>query len=357
MKTYLLQGLLLFLLAPATAQTTVETVFTDSTFQLTGVAVSKSNRVFTNYPRWSTTYKYALVEVGANNTVTPYPNAAWNTWDVEKGGDKMGHFLCVQAVVIDDENTMWVVDAGYEHNAAGNDKGQKLVKINLKNNSVARVYPLHPATSAKSYANDVRVDTKKKIAYLTNSNEGGIIIVDLVSGQVRQVLRATSVTTAAEYSFTRNGEVLLRNGTPFRVHSDGIALSADAEQLYFKALTDDRLFKVATKDLNDTTLRDEALLQKVNFLGNFTTTDGMLCDGEGNLYLGDLERRRLVRLTPALKMEEIIAPDEELAWPDSYHMASDGWLYISLSRIDEQAEFHNGQSQRKGAYQIVKVKV
>ena len=357
MKNYVLHVLFLLAWLPAAAQTTVETVFADSTYQLTGVAVSKSNRVFTNYPRWSTTYKYALVEVGANNTVTPYPNAAWNTWDVEQGGDTMRHFLCVQAVVIDDENTMWVVDAGYEPNATGNDKGQKLVKINLKNNTVARVYPLHPAIGAKSYANDVRIDTKKKMAYLTNSNEGGIIIVDLVSGQVRQVLRATDVTTAADYSFTRHGEVLLRNGALFRVHSDGIALSPDAEQLYFKALTDDRLFKVATKDLNDTTLSDEALLQKVTFLGNFTTTDGMLCDEKGNLYLGDLERRRLVRLTPALKMEEVIAPNEALAWPDSYHMAADGWLYISLSRIDEQPEFHNGQNQRKGTYQIVKVKV
>lgn len=357
MKTYVLQALLLFLLLPATAQTTVETVFADSTYQLTGVAVSKSNRIFTNYPRWSKTYRYALVEVGANNTVTPYPNAAWNTWDVEKGGDKMRHFLCVQAVVIDDENTMWVVDAGYEQNATGNDKGQKLVKIDLKHNTVARVYPLHTATSAKSYANDVRVDTKKNIAYLTNSNEGGLIIVDLVSGQVRQLLLATAVTTAADYNFTRQGKVLLRNGAPFRVHSDGIALSPDAEQLYFKALTDDRLFRIATKDLNDTTLSDEALLQKVTFLGNFTTTDGMLFDKKGNLYLGDLERRRLVRLTPALKMEEIIPSNEEFAWPDSYHISADGWLYISLSRIDEQAEFHNGQSQRKGAYNIVKVKV
>ena len=94
----------------------LQTVFSDSTYQLTGVAVSQSERVFTNYPRWSGPYRYALVEVGENNTVKAYPDNEWNKWDVEKGGDKEKHFLCVQAVVIDNDDNMWVIDAGYAKN-------------------------------------------------------------------------------------------------------------------------------------------------------------------------------------------------------------------------------------------------
>jgi sugar lactone lactonase YvrE len=336
----------------------LETVFEDNTYQLTGVAVSKSGRVFTNYPRWSTTYKYALVEVGNNNSVKPFPNEEWNLWNVEKGGNKQNHFLCVQAVVIDDKDVMWVVDAGYAKNADGNDKGQKLVKINLKTNAVEKVYPLAPILSAKSYANDIRIDTKKQITYLTNSGEGGIIIVNLKSGKVRQVLWGSSVTKAdTTYIMNRNGQELLSNGKPFHVHSDGIALNPDASQLYFKSLTDTKLFRIATADLNNSSLTEEQLLNKVAFLGNFTTTDGMAFDKKGNLYLGDLEKRALIRLTPMFKIETIIPANEELAWPDSYHVSSNGWLYISLSRIDEEARFHNGVSNRKGAFKIVKVKL
>ncbi|MFP9114451.1 SMP-30/gluconolactonase/LRE family protein [Flavobacterium sp. RHBU_3] len=337
---------------------TVETVFEDNTYQLTGVAVSKSGRVFTNYPRWAGPYQYALVEVGKNNKKTPFPDVQWNTWDVEKGGDKANHFLCVQAVVIDDKDAMWVVDAGYAKNAEGDHKGQKLVKINLKTNTVEKVYPLYPVLSAKSYANDIRIDTNKNIAYLTNSGEGGIIIVDLKSGKVRQVLLATSVTKAdTTYVMKRNGKQLISNGKPFFVHSDGIALTPDAAQLYFKSLTDNKLYRIATSDLNDKNLSEAQLLQSVKLVGTFTTTDGMAFDKKGNLYLGDLEKRELIRITPQLKVETVLPANEDLAWPDSYSVTDNGWLYISLSRIDEEPRFHNGENSRKGPYKIVRVKL
>lgn len=353
MKNYIILILLAF--ANFANAQSFETVFEDNTYQLTGVAVSKSGRVFTNYPRWHEPYRYALVEVGKGNEVKPFPNAEWNTWDVEKGGDKSAHFLGVQAVVIDDKDVMWVVDAGYAKNADADDKGQKLVKINLRNNEVENVYPLYPTLGIKSYANDIRIDTKKQVAYLTNSGEGGIIIVNLKTGNVRQVLLGTNVTKAdPNYTMQRNGKDLLSNGKPFNVHADGIALNPDGSQLYFKSLTDNKLYRVPTKDLNDQTLSETALLSQVDFLGTFTTTDGMAFDSKGNLYLGDLEQRKIIRLTPDLKTEIVLPNNEELAWPDSYHITKDGWLYISLSRIDEEPRFGN---QRKGPYKIIRIKI
>lgn len=155
----------------------------------------------------------------------------------------------------------------------------------------------------------------------------------------------------------RNGKKLLSNAKPFHVHSDGIALSPDNSTLYFKSLTDDKLYRVATKYLNDPMLNDDELASKVEYLGRYTTTDGMAFDPKGNLYLGDLELRRIIKLTPDLKIEEIIPPNEALAWPDSYHLTQDGWLYISCSRIDEEARFHDGINQRRGDYLIYKVKI
>lgn len=54
-----------------TAQAKLEPVFRDNTYQLTGVAVSKSGRMFVNYPYWSDTYKYALVEVMKDGSTKP----------------------------------------------------------------------------------------------------------------------------------------------------------------------------------------------------------------------------------------------------------------------------------------------
>ena len=55
-------------------------VFQDSDFQITGVAVSKTGRMFVNYPRWSNHYLDAVVEVYKNGSVKPYPDEAWNRW-------------------------------------------------------------------------------------------------------------------------------------------------------------------------------------------------------------------------------------------------------------------------------------
>jgi len=41
----------------------LELVFSDDTYQLTGVAVSKEGRLFTNYPLWPGPHKYDVVEV------------------------------------------------------------------------------------------------------------------------------------------------------------------------------------------------------------------------------------------------------------------------------------------------------
>ena len=90
---------------------------------------------------------------------------------------------------------------------------------------------------AGSYLNDMRIDTQRQTGYITNSGEGGVLIVDLTTGQGRQVLLNKEVVKAdTSYIMERNGKKLLSNAKPFHVHSDGIALSPDNSTLYFKSL-------------------------------------------------------------------------------------------------------------------------
>ena len=62
----------------------LEQVFSDDTYQLTGVAVSKDGRVFTCYPLWPGPHKYDVVEILPDNKVKPFPDEHWNSW---KEGD------------------------------------------------------------------------------------------------------------------------------------------------------------------------------------------------------------------------------------------------------------------------------
>src|SRR5207237_3690510 len=92
-------------------------------------------------------------------------------------------------VYVDDENYLWVVDPACPYMEKVYDNSFKLVKFNLTTNSIEEVYRFEGVLSDKSYINDVRVDTNRKVAYLTNMNEGGIVVVDLETETIRQLLQ------------------------------------------------------------------------------------------------------------------------------------------------------------------------
>ena len=334
---------------------TLELVFMDSTFQLTGVAVDKSGRLFTNYPLWSPTYKNSVVEIMPGNRVKVFPNAEMNNW--KQGGEGKNKWVCVQAVYIDDNNIMWVVDPAAPMIKKVYGESNKLVKIDLAKNTIEKVYSIGGITSDTSYINDVRVDTKKQFAYMTNSKDGGIVVVDLQSGKAREVLKKhPSTLSDPAFKFIMDGHELIKDGKPMKFNSDGIALTPDGDWLYYKPLTDDKLYRIKTEYLRNTALSEQQIGSKVEDLGHFVTTDGMIFDKKGNLYLGDLQKSSIVQISKDLKMKTVLQ-DDRLIWPDSYSISGDGYLYISCSQIQKQPNVNNGVNKRTSPYTIYKMKL
>ena len=332
----------------------LELLFEDNEYQLTGVAVSKTGRLFTCYPLWQGPHKYSVVEI-VNGEARPYPNEDMNSW--KEGDDGKQKWVCVQAVYIDDQDNMWVVDPACPQMKQVYQNSHKLVRINLQTNAVEQTWFFEGIASDKSYINDVRVDTDKGYAYLTNSNEGGIFIVDIVSGNIRQVLQGhPSVQSDPSFKFIIEGRELMKEGKPAKMQSDGIALTPDGDWLYYKPLTDNKLYRIQTKHLRDQALPAQELAGYVEDLGRFTTTDGMIFDVQGNLYIGDLQGSSINRIDKDHKMVTILQ-DERLIWPDSYAVSDDGYLYISVSQIQKQPEYNDGQNKRNSPYTIYRMKL
>ena len=102
-------------------------------------------------------------------------------------------------------------------------------------------------------------------------------------------------------------------------------------------------------------MADTALNSKVEDLGHFATTDGMIFDKSGNLYMGDLQNYRIIKIDKNLKMTTLVE-DQRLIWPDSYSIAN-GMLYISCSQIQKQPEYNNGVNKRTSPYTVYRVKL
>ncbi len=330
------------------------TVYQNDDFQITGVSVSKTGRLFVNFPRWSDRYRNAVLEIGANGEEKPFPDDDWNQWN-NKPATAGEHFVCVQSVVIDDEDSLWIVDAAAPMLASVVPGGAKLVQVDLKTDTVSRVITFDPEVAKlDTYLNDIRIDTKRKTAYITDSGHGGIIVVDVATGTAHRALDGhPSVMVEEGVRIVVDGKELLQNGKPPQFNADGIALSPDGEWLYYKPVTANALYRVKTSALRDAKSSPDAAAAAVEKVADTFPTDGLWMDQQGNLYLTDVTNDAVTRLAPDGTLERVVE-DTILQWPDTLSQGPDGAIYVSASHINNSPPFNKGLSTRTQPYAVFK---
>ncbi len=174
--------------------------------QITGVGVSaKSGRVFVNFPLWSDDHSLSIAEF-VDGQPRPFPNEDWN-----KPGEPGTHHVCVQSVVVDDQDNLWILDPAAPKMQKIVEGGPKLVKVDLNTNQVVQTIPFgEDIAPSKSYLNDVRIDTKANTAFITESGKGAIIVVDLKTGKARRLLDGHKSTQfEKDVKITVDGKELL----------------------------------------------------------------------------------------------------------------------------------------------------
>ncbi len=224
-----------------------------------------------------------------------------------------------------------------------------------------RQFDLKGVVSARDSLNDVRIDTVHGYAYLTNAGKkGSLVVLDLNTGDARQVLVGDRSTFADPNQHLMIGEeIALRpDGSVTAVQADGIALSPDARWLYYRPLTDHNYWRVRTSALRDARLSDAELADKVEYLGSSVLSGGLIMDGSGTLYGGDLEHRTVVSLTMTpgnkLRSKVFVGDPSKLSWADGFAIGGD-YLYIADSHLWEVAFKNN--LPRSGPFTIFKVKL
>jgi sugar lactone lactonase YvrE len=309
----------------------------NSTTQWTGVAISNNQRLFANFPNWKPSHTLSVVEVTDTSNITPYPNMEWNTWTSELNPTE--HFICVQSVFVDRQNFMWVLDPAnpqrmgeYIGVVPG---GAKLIKIDLNTNAVVqKIIFTEPVIEKKSYLNDIRIDEDKQIGYITDSNAGALVVVDLKTGAARRYLSLDPTTKSENRILKVEGmEVRNEKGEYVNFQSDGIALNPDRTFLYWRPLTGESLYRLPTSLLNDPNVTDSTLSARVEKIGNFPPSDGMIFGNDGRLYLTSLEENAIRVYEEGGRSTRVISSSEDLKWPDSFAVGPDGAIYVTTSQI------------------------
>ncbi len=327
--------------------------------QCTGLAVTNGGRVFVCFPRWSDANMISLAEILPDGTTVPYPDEQWNSWS--KGDDARKSFVCVQSVWADPADpagSLWVLDAGNPKFAGVLPNAAKLVRIDLATNAVTRTVRFGSAGApAGSYLNDVRIDAKRRFAYLTDSGLGALVVVNLRNDRIRRVLSEHASTKSEPDTQILIGDVPLLNaaGRTPNIHADGLAIDAAKDFVYYKALTGNKLYRLPTRKLRNFSMPDRYIDGAVESLGDTLPSDGMAMDASGNLYLTAITQNAIVRRTPDGKLDTIVS-DDRIIWPDAVAISPGGDLYFTISQINLMPRFNQGVDKRTAAYKVFKVR-
>jgi sugar lactone lactonase YvrE len=344
--------------APAPANSPLSIVAEIDAPQVTGVAVAPGGKVFAFSPRWDYNPTFPVALVGANNTLTPYPDAGWCMWNDSVKTEPQKHWICPQAGYVDSQGMLWILDPaapGLKFIVPG---GPKLVKTDPRTKKVLQTISFPESVAPrKSYLNDVRIDLQNNYAYMTESGTGSLVVTDLKTGKSRSLLAKTPSTLPDPGFITKaKGHALYEpNGKPGAFKADGIALSTDNQYLYYRALSGHSLYRIKTAVLRNAALGAAQVAAAVEKLPEAPACDGMEIDSKNNLYLTGFENGEILRRTPDGKTETVVKEDR-LQWPDTFAWDPDGkTIYFTDSQLDKSANWNKGVGQPHVPYRIYKM--
>jgi len=344
--------------APVPANSPLTIVGEFNAPQVTGVAVAPGGKVFAFMPRWDYNPTFPVALVGANNTLTPYPDAGWCTWNDSVKTEPQKHWICPQAGYVDKQGMLWIIDPaapGLKFTVPG---GVKLVKTDPKTGQVLQTI-LYPESVAPrhSYLNDVRIDLQNNYAYLTDSGTGALVVTDLKTTKSRQLLPKQPSTLPDKGFITKaQGHALYDpTGKPGAFKADGIALSTDNQYLYYRALSGHSLYRIKTAVLRNAALSPAQVQAAVEKLPDAPACDGMEIDSKNNLYLTAFENGEILRRTPDGKTETVVK-EARLEWPDTFSWDPDGNnIYFTTSAIHKTPNWNKGVGQPREPFRIYKM--
>lgn len=343
----------------------LQTVHTfDSGPMPTGVGVSRSGRIFVNFPKWGDQVPFTVAEIKGGEVV-PFPDQDWNT---PAGDGDPNALVSVQSIVVDPADRLWVLDTGSPMFQPTEHGGPKLVCVDLETDEVIRTIVFDPSVALPTtYFNDVRFDLRRNAAFITDSSDqgpNGLIVVDLHTGEAWRRLHDHPSTKAVRppdlLAMVEGGPFLKRpkDGPPEPVTmgADGIAIAADGSRVYYCPLMSRRWYSVSADALFDRGMSDADVVATIVDEGDKGgCSDGLETDDQGRFYLTDWEHQSVLRRLPDGTFETL-AHDPRLLWPDTMAVAG-GFVYVTANQLHRQADYQGGDDQREYPYSLFRIPI
>ncbi|MBG0510839.1 SMP-30/gluconolactonase/LRE family protein [Agrobacterium sp. MOPV5] len=314
---------------------------------IAGLHFAKNGTAFVSVPRWinpavpATLNRLSTAEGKGPAALTAFPSAKWNA----AGGPPAQTLRNVLGFYVDNTNNwLWALDMGFvAGEAQAPEGGQKIVIFDLTTGEPVRTVVLDTVADRKgSFLNDIAVDEKARIAYVSDSgfrsapdNKTGIIVYDFKADSARRLLHQDpSVQIKKDIRVTSHGEAVWE-GQPILIGINGIALSKDGDTLYWTVTTGDALHAVSTEKLKDVSVSAADLSASVKTVARLDFgTDGIMVGDDGAVLITDVAHNGITRVDAATGATRLAVAGEGVFWPDTVTRGEGNSGYFTSSNAN-----------------------
>lgn len=313
------------------------------------IAVSADERIFiTLHPEARPPVN--LVEWVEGRT-RPWPNAA-----MQPGGSDPQALHEVLSIRIDQQQRLWALDNG-KHGL----KPGRLLAFDLSSGDVVHSYTFpRELIGLGSHLNDFQVSPDGQTLYIADASffarTPAILVYDVATQQARRVISDHPSVDAEHYLPVVQGRPMQAFGlVTIRPGVDSIALSRDGTWLYFSAVTNNYMYRVASALLRDPELPSNALKRRIQRVGLKTMSDGLSSDNAGNIYISDPEHSAILRMSPRGQLTTLVR-DPRLRWPDGFSFGPNANLYVTASSLHQIIGLPPSNVAKHAPYQVFRLK-
>jgi len=307
--------------------------------------VSSRGTYFVSVPRWKSNVPATLATITKDGLLQPYPS-----WEM----NQIWGARAIQSVLgfeIDSKHRLWVLDQGKVNGEPAKNNSIKLVIYDLNQNKEIKRYIFSntEANYANSFLNDIVVDVYRDIAYISDSgmsvvpataNSGQILVYNFRQNRIRKVLFKDFSAVPDSTYVTINNFKVFPDG-PMQTGADGIALTPDAETLFYCPLTSRTIFKIKTNLLRNFTTTEQEIKNGVSVAISESikgsASDGLAFSNQSpnTLYMTMIEKNSISYWQPndPGNVQTIAFNNTDMVWPDTIGFDHKGNLVFTTNRL------------------------
>lgn len=298
-----------------------------------------------------------MIEVTRSGMTIPFPTLDW------ADGPEIGLVGFSQNVAVDtaSDGIWWTLDMGREL------QGPQLVAWDTVNNVLHKRIPL-PVDSyyATSFLQDMALDETRNKIYIAdmtftldpNDAQPSIIVVDIETGAARRAMESDASFVPELEEIVIDGQTVGAAGDdgnviPFFLGLNPITIDPTDEWVYYGGVNGKNVWRIRADNLASD-MSDEDMSATVEWYGPKPASDGIKVDGNGSVYISDLENHA-IGVTTAGEYNIIAQDDVLLNWIDGLAIGPDGSVYGTQNNLHKNPTLNAGNDDSVRPFRIVRI--